>query len=206
MTSLAPSWENPTYIAIGIWKERSTVDEGFALDLAHELGHVMLGPQQTSGVIETICVALSYEVLDRLGEDQELGKRLERLGHHPPFSAMRMTMQKAGLGLVAADLRSAALSNDWTAVRKYLAQHRALLEHSKLLGEEGKKRTQYARAVQEVAAMALRSGPVAWNRFVGLALCTKASSQEDPPSHQDPRIEARCLSKLTEALARIGAD
>ena len=65
-TELVP-WEHPTRIVIHFTVSDAKYDQ-FAYQLGHELGHVMLNPRRSNGVIETICTAVSYEVLDRISD------------------------------------------------------------------------------------------------------------------------------------------
>src|SRR5579862_4173314 len=142
----------------------------FAFQLAHELGHVMLDPRRSNGIVETICTAVSYEVLDRLGGRVTVSPRLSWLTDYAPhFAEYRRQDQKSYLAKIPEDARAMVEDGRWMDLSRYLADHRADLEPHAVRERE----------TQTLAAVALRSGPLDWGQFTGLAACTSPVPEQD---------------------------
>ena len=166
----------------------------FAFQLAHELGHVMLDPRRSNGVIETICTAVSYEVLDRLGERVTSSPRLNWITDYAAhFTEYRKQDQKSYLASFPKDVRVMVDEQRWSDVSRYLSEHRADMQpHSAR-----------ERATQTVAAAALRSSPLDWGQFTGLAACTNPTPADDPKFRILP-LSSDCIDRLAGVLERIG--
>ncbi len=166
----------------------------FAFQLSHELGHVMLDPRRSNGIIETICTAVSYAVLDRLGDRVTVSPRLSRLTDYAPhFLEYRIADQKSHLANADPEVRAMIDQQRWSDLSRYLSDHKSELE-------PGATRE---RDMQTVAAVALRSGPIDWGQFTGFAGCTSPSPAERPRfriSQNDPD----CIERFANTLCRIG--
>lgn len=170
-------WANPDSIIIGLSVSGSFWAQ-FVYQLSHELGHVMLDPRRTNGVVETICVALSYEVLDRLARKWQEKAPLPHMngwGHN--FSDYRKAESDNRIRRLG-EISSAVSKDDWEAVREYLISHRDEQEQT-LLGEIN---GEHGRDIQALGALALcATGQVPWPRFVGLAAaCCDVPLSEHP--------------------------
>jgi hypothetical protein len=166
----------------------------FAFQLAHELGHVMLDPRRSNGVVETICTAVSYEVLDRLGDRVTLSPRLSWVTDYAPhFREYRAADEKSYLTSFPEDVRAMVSDQRWSDLSAYLAAHRADME----------PRADRERATQSLAAIALRSAPLDWGQFTGLAGCTTPDPSERP-RFRIAAINPDCIDRLGSVLCRMG--
>lgn len=166
----------------------------FAFQLAHELGHVMLDPRRSNGIVETICTAVSYEVLDRLGERVTASPGLSWLTDYAShFSEYRRQDQSGYLAKFPEAVRAMVGQGDWAGLSRYLADHRADME----------PHATRERETQTLAAVALRSGPLDWGAFTGLAACTTPDPDQDPRFLILP-IDSSCIARSAEVLCRIG--
>src|SRR5579885_1882808 len=119
----------------------------FAFQLAHELTHVMLDPRRSNGVVETICNAVSYEVLDQLGERVTVSPRLSWLTDYAPhFREYRIDDQKSNMEKFPREAREMVQEKRWTDLSRYLAEHTKEVEPS----------AAQERAMQTLGAIALR--------------------------------------------------
>ena len=166
----------------------------FAFQLAHELGHVMLDPRRSNGIVETICTAVSYEVLDRLGERVTVSPQLDWLTNYAPhFSEYRLADQKSYLESFPEDVRAMVAEQRWNDLSSYLAEHAKEME-------PGASRE---RPMQTLAAVALRSAPLDLGQFTGLAACTTPSPSDRPRFAIRP-INRECVERFADVLCRIG--
>jgi hypothetical protein len=166
----------------------------FAFQLGHELGHVMLDPRRTNGVVEAICIAVSYEVLDRLGQKEKDSPSYPWLGDYAKnFKPYRKNDQKIVLAKSPQEVRDMVKGKKWPKLADWLRAHRTELE----AGHADD------RNVQTLAAIALRSGPVDWGQFAGIAGCTTPSTQDDPGFKVLP-IGADCIARASGLLCRMG--
>ena len=166
----------------------------FVFQLAHELGHVMLDPRRSNGIVETICTAVSYEVLDRMGERVTVSPRLSWIADYAPhFIEYREEDQKNYLSSFSKEVQAMIGERRWNDLSAYLSAHRKDME----------PHAARERATQTLAAVALRSSAIDWGQFTGLAANTTPSPTDDPafkilPLNQD------CIDRLSDVLCRIG--
>lgn len=166
----------------------------FAFQLGHELGHVMLDPRRANGLVEAICTAVSYEVLDRLGDRVTVSPRLSWITDYAPhFREYRLEDQKSYVDQFPGDVRAMVAEGRWNELGMYLAAHRPDME----------SRASKERATQTLAAVVLRSSPVDWGQFTGLAGCTTPGPSQRPGFRIAP-INQDCIDRLASVLCRIG--
>jgi hypothetical protein len=166
----------------------------FAFQLGHELGHVMLDPRRTNGVVEALAIAVSYEVLDRLGVKFAESPAYPWLADYAKnFKPYREGDEKIVLDKLPAEVREMVARKRWEQVAAYVLAHRAEME----AGHADD------RDVQTLAAMALRSGEVDWGSLAGIAGCTTPPPSGDPGFRVLP-INADCLSRLADLFSRMG--
>lgn len=162
--------DRPTKILIGINStERHWAQ--FAYQLGHELGHVMMNPRRTNSIIETICMALSYEVLERLHKKWGTGTPFVRTvltDYGEEFEKYKKENDDIALARLPSAIKIAAERRNWIAVRQYL--------HEQLTDED--LRSDHAHDVQTLGAIALRSGPITWNQLWNLGKCTSPPPEE----------------------------
>jgi hypothetical protein len=124
MTSL-DNWLQPGQILVGINITESQWDQ-FAYQLGHELGHVMMNPRRSNGIIETLCMTLAYEVLDRLYAKWSSGvpyanRTLTAYGHN--FKSYRENDERLTMSHLPSEVRVAFERNNWIVLRNYLERH-----------------------------------------------------------------------------------
>ncbi len=162
-----------------------------AYQLGHELGHVMMDPRRTNGVIETIATALSLQVLDDLQE---------RWTKRPPYASWRAFAPRFGeyrarvetdaLSRLPTDVRGAANARDWRFVTGYLGtRSRELAENAD------------ARDLQHLAAMVLINNDTPWRQFRNLSALTDPAPARDKRFRDDLPLDLR---QAPSALRQIG--
>jgi len=173
---------------------RGTHYAQFAFQLGHELGHVTLDPRRANGIVEAICIAVSYEVLDRLGDEIRMSPAYVWLSDYAPnFAPYRENDQKITLAKMPEEVRALVANRDWSGIASYLRDHRREMEP----GEPAE------RILQTLAAVALRSGAIDWSELTGIAGCTVPPPEEDPRVRILP-IREDCIARLPEVFCRIG--
>ena len=166
----------------------------FAFQLGHELGHVMLDPRRTNGVVEAICIALSYEVLDRIGDKVRDSPAYPWLGDYAAnFRPYQRNDQQSMIAGFPAEIRDLVKQKRWPELADYLRAHRREME----AGHDDD------RSVQTLAAIALRSERLDWGELAGIAGCTSPSSSDDPRFQVLP-LTPDCVSRVSGILCRIG--
>jgi hypothetical protein len=177
----------------------------FAFQLGHELGHVMLGPQRTNGIIETICYALSYEVLDALGEKWSSGafliNRVRFVAYAPNFKIYKENDQRLTMANFPKEIGDLVAKHRWLELSRYLHTHESESEDISPAGAVGQR----ARNIQALGAIAIRSGAITWKSFLGLANCTTPLPKQKPEFLVAP-TRPECLLRLSSTLCRIGVD
>jgi hypothetical protein len=193
------NWSHPTKILIGLTPD-GPVYAQFAYQLGHELGHVMLDPRRSNGVVETICSAVAYEVLDRLADRWAVVVPFPYLrGYGVNFRKYRIDDEQARLSRFQQQVRSAIEHHQWRALSRYLYAHRSeqeQLSQDEIPGDHG-------RDIQALGAIALRSTSVPWKKLIGFAGCSSVPLKKQP-KFQVASIPASCLVHLSGALCPIG--
>jgi len=166
----------------------------FAFQLGHELGHVMLDPRRSNGMVEAICIAVSYEVLDRIGDKVRSSPAFTWLGDYAPdFQPYRRNDEKSVLEKLPVDVRAMVEQRNWSGIADYLREHQREMEP----GQPNE------RSLQSLAAIALRSAPVDWGEMTGIAGCTTPSPSTEPGFKILP-LDANCVARIPEIFCRIG--
>jgi hypothetical protein len=193
-------WLQPTTILIGINITESKWDQ-FAYQFAHELGHVMLSPRRTNGIIETICMALAYETLDRLYAKWGSGIYSNGIltAYAPHFRSYRERDQTLTLSRFPPEIKEAVERKNWRLLRIYFQKHRS--EQEQLTQAEID--AQHGRDLETLGAIALRSEPIPWKELWNLGACTKPTPDAMPVLRLLP-INPECIQRLSPTLCRIG--
>lgn len=134
----------------------------FALQLSHELAHVMLDPRRTNWVIEAIAVAVSMKVLDDLAQSWHTNPPYDNWASYAPNFAAYRTDTAAGL-ISTLDPRIviAVKEKDWPVVTEYLRGQRSALDADPI-----------NRPMNMLCALRLLAEPIVWPRLRGLAAKT----------------------------------
>lgn len=194
-------WVEPKTLLVGINVTESQWAQ-FAFQLGHEVCHVMLNPRRTNATIETICMALGYEVLDRLSVTLAPGSpRIDQslVGYSFRFRAYRELDERLVLDRLPTAVRLAVEHKDWPSVGKRLEQYWA--ELNPLL--KGDIESQHGRDTQTLGAIAMRSKPVPWKLFWDLGACTDPSPERVPLFLSLP-IKPECIEALSSTLCLAG--
>src|SRR5579883_282930 len=166
----------------------------FAFQLGHELGHVMLDPRRTNGVVEALCIAVSYEVLDRVGDKAAMSPAFPWLGDYAKnFQPYQRDDQNTVLKKFPREIQDLVAQKRWSELADYLRAHAAEMEAGHANDRE----------VQTLAAIARRSGPVEWGELAGIAGNTSPSVSEDPRFRVLP-LTPEAIARASDLLCRMG--
>ncbi len=134
----------------------------FAYQLGHELGHVLMGPRITNGLVETLCHAFAVQVIEDLAVMWP-----RKYAHHPPWRDYGQQFRQYGaaeqwrdLAPLPAAIQKTVRRRDWSRVRAYLKRRQTVLDRQPY------DRTGYA--LRRSGVLLLRSGDVPWPDFVGI--------------------------------------
>lgn len=147
-----------------------------AYQLAHELGHVILGPNVENNLCETIRIALSLEVLDRLCDlysarddgmwgDRDYPKEFRVYRERAELRSVS-NMQPNDTALTASLIQAIELRDDKPLVA-FLHEQIPSFDVENYRSQLGNRRD-FTRGLEMIGAIALRFGDVNWNDFVGL--------------------------------------
>jgi hypothetical protein len=171
-------------------KGQDTKYDEYVYELGHEFGHVMLDPRpgNYNGVIETLCMALSHEVLDKMADKWQKGGEpfpwLHGYGIH--FHEFRINTENRWLLGVPEEMRSSVKKGEWGKVRQYLIEHR-----SELLDAGN-------RSTHALGAAALEAKGIRWKTLHGFAGCKKPVAKGEVDYLQP------CLGPLNGSLCPMG--
>jgi hypothetical protein len=195
------NWEHPTRIDIYLSTEERYYAQ-FVFQLAHELGHVMLDPRRSNGVVETLCMALSYVALDRMSQRWKTHPYAPWRPYASRFTYYLQCDQDARLDLFPTDIRVAFIHHRWDKLARYLRKHRSdqeQLSAEEIISDKG-------RSIQCLGAIVLFNEPAHWDRLHHIAACTTPNPEEDATFRRLPLKGTQCLSPISELLRRIGRD
>lgn len=169
-----------------------------AFQLGHELGHVYLGPLRANGFVETLATAISLEVLDELAKRWALAPAIPGTSSWAEkFSKYRVENEAIEIAKLP-EIKESVAGKDWNLIRYYLRLRNSDMQQLTRVAvncEEG-------RALEMLAAMSLRSGPVDWPRLVGFA---HSSSIQTVNESSGNVVYARVRPDLVHpALCRMG--
>ena len=204
---LAEDWAHPKQILIEIVlvDVRKLPYAQFAYQLGHEIGHVMLNPRRTNGIVESIATALSYEILDALPAQVTSGgptlrnKDLVMFGQN--FVSYRQHDETTHLASFPEDIRAKVSRSQWADLVRYLHSHESELRQL----DSHVRDSSHARDLDALTAIMLRSRTIPWKSLLNLAACTS------PPPQLNPQFMALllnrpCLERLPAVFCRIGIE
>jgi hypothetical protein len=200
ITSL-DNWAHPTKILIGLTPEQDYWAQ-FAYQLRHELGHVMLGPRRTNGIVETISTALAYEVLDRITDKWAIRVPFPFMrGWEHNFRDYRIDDERTRLARLPQEIQDSVANHKWKRIRQYLSSHRSDLDQLGPIEIE----SEHGRDIQSLGAIALRSAPIRWDEFTDIAVHIQPPlSAKDQSMFLVGPLDRSYLNHLDGALCPIG--
>jgi len=151
--------------------------ERFAFQLAHELAHVRMDARFDNDIIETFAVAVSFEVLDRLGYGGYLRAAIEALTAPLP-----------------QEIRAGLANGSWNEVNLYLRKQRQYhQEHP------------FDYSLAAAGAVLIRSAHVLpWSRLLGVGLQNQCPLRRDPPRFQLCPLNESALPEFQPVFRLLG--
>ena len=162
----------------------------------------MLDPRRTNGIVETIAVALSYELLDRIADKWTMVVPFAYMrGYGENFRKYRIQDEGDRLARLS-EIGAAVGKRDWPTVRQYLYKHRAEQDQT----SQTEIASEHGRDIEALGAMALRgSASVPWKSFIGLSVaCTDVPLSRQKTTQPPSAFLPKCLPRLSGALCPVG--
>jgi len=151
--------------------------ERFAFQLAHELAHVRMDPRFDNDILETFAVAVSFEVLDRMGYARYLQAAIQSL-----------------IAPLPSEIRVALANGSWDNVNLYLKQRRQYHE-----------RHPFDYSLAAAGAVLIRATHLLpWNRLSGIGLKNQCPSRADPPRFQFCSLDESALPEFLPVFWLLG--
>ena len=170
----------------------------FAYQLAHELGHIMMGARRSNGLIESLADATSYQALTDLSElwPQKYSNLPGWRDYAYNFQNYRAEIERGWLSHFPQEVQHNVTQGHWSQVAQYLKQQQANLDKEPY--------TDNGLAIRSINTMVLLSQPVCWQDFVDLTNYTNPSPQQDTQYRNDLPIDlSRAPVSVQESVGRI---
>jgi hypothetical protein len=149
----------------------------FAFQLAHELAHVRMDPRFDNDILETFAVAVSFEVLDRIGYGSYLQAAIQSL-----------------IAPLPAEIRAALANGSWNEVNLYLRRQRMFHEEHP-----------FDYSLAAAGAMLVRATHVLpWNRLLGIGQKNQCPARVDPPRFQFCPLNESALPEFLPVFRLLG--
>jgi hypothetical protein len=194
---------DPKKIRIGLALPKESLEgldyTRFVYQLGHELGHMMLGPLRTNGLIETLADAISYEILDRMTYLWKMKYKPSHPWHlyAPEFKKYRENTEHQLISDLPQEIKDAILLSSWSEIALYLKDQMSVLD-TNITSENG-------LMLRSLGARILRTNKMQWKELVGISGFTNPSPTLDSKFREDLQINVADLSdSLREALTHIG--
>lgn len=168
----------------------------FTYQLAHELGHMMLGLRRTNAVIETLATAIMLKALEDMKE--RWAKSLsfpDWVEYAPEFTLYRERNEAWHLARFPLQVRKAVMAEKWHEVSLYLRYRRDEADNLELTDD-------LCRDIQMLGAIRLLAEIISWPDLTGLANLTAPSTLEDPNHRKDLAIEYNLVPAQVHPLFR----
>jgi hypothetical protein len=151
--------------------------ERFAFQLAHELAHVRMDPRFDNEIIETFAVAVSFEVLERMGYRRYLQAAIQSL-----------------IGPLPPEIQAALSNRSWRDVNLYLKQQRQYHEQHP-----------FDYSLATAGAVIIRAAAVVpWSQLSGIGLKNLCPVRADPPRFQFCALDESALPQLRPVFRLLG--
>ena len=151
--------------------------ERLAFQLAHELAHVRMDPRFDNEILETFAVAVSFEVLERMGYARYLERAIQSL-----------------IAPLPAQIRVALATGSWSQVNLYLRQQRQYHEEHPL---------DYSLAA--AGAVLIRAAhALPWSRLSGIGRKNQCPPRADPPRFQFCSLNESALPEFLPVFHLLG--
>lgn len=151
--------------------------ERFAFQLAHELAHVRMDPRFDNDILETFAVAVSFEVLDRMGYRRYLQVAIQSL-----------------IAPLPAEIRVALGNGSWNDVSLYLRQQQQYhQEHP------------FDYSLAAAGAVLIQATHILpWSRLLKIGLKNQCPVRSDPPRFQFCPLNESALPEFLPVFRLLG--
>ena len=151
--------------------------ERFTFQLAHELAHVRMDPRFDNDILETFAVAVSFEVLERMGYARYLHVAIQSL-----------------IAPLPPEIKLALASGSWEHVNLYLKQRRQYHEEHP-----------FDYSLAAAGAVLIRAThALPWNRLSEIGLKNQCPSRADPPRFQFCSLDESALPEFLPVFKLLG--
>jgi len=151
--------------------------ERFSFQLAHELAHVRMDPRFDNEILETFAVAVSFEVLERMGYASYLQRAIESL-----------------IAPLPAQIRVALANGSWSQVNLYLRRQRQYHEEHP-----------FDYSLAAAGAVLIRAAhALPWSRLSGIGRKNQCPPRADPPRFQFCSLNESALPELLPVFHLLG--
>lgn len=172
----AASAQHPLRVAVS-WDVLPTDQQKFVFQLAHELAHIKMDPRFDNDMVETFAVAVSFEVLARLGYVHYLQAAVETLTAPLP-SAVKAALQ----------------NGTWSEVSSYLASRRQYHEEHP-----------FDYSLAAAGAVLIRSSrDLPWKELLAIAEKNTCSADERTNRFQLCPLDESKLPQLAPVFLSLG--
>ena len=149
----------------------------FAFQLAHELAHVRMDPRFDNDILETFAVAVSFEVLDRMGYGRYLQAAIQSL-----------------IAPLPPEIKMALGNASWNEVNLYLRQQRPYHEAHP-----------FDYSLAAAGAVLIRAThALPWSRLRGIGLKNQCPARADPPRFQFCPLNEAALPEFLPVFRLLG--
>jgi hypothetical protein len=165
-----------------------------AYQLGHEMGHIYLDPRRTNGLLETLAVAVSLEILDAMAT---------RWSEHPPhphwqsyapeFRRYREHTEARYLAKFPVEVQTAVREQRWRDVARYLTLRR-----------DDQDANAIDRSLNVLGALTLRAQPVRWRNYIGVGSHTNPPPDSPTRFRDDLQVDLAQTPALLPDMRRIG--
>jgi len=151
--------------------------ERFAFQLAHELAHVRMDPRVDNDILETFAVAVSFEVLDRMGYGRYLQAATQSLIVPLPL-----------------EIRAALGNGSWNDVKLYLKQQQPYHQQHP-----------FDYSLAAAGAVLIRATHTfRWSQLFGIGLKNQCPVRTDPPRFQFCPLNESALPEFLPVFRLLG--
>jgi hypothetical protein len=169
----------------------------FTYQLAHELGHMMLGLRRTNMLIETLATVVMLKSLEKMKERWAKSPSSPDWAEYAPqFTLYRERNEAWHLARFPLQVRMAVMEGKWHEISLYLRYRRDEADNLDLTDD-------LSRDLQMLAAIRLLAEEIPWSDLTGLANLTSPTPLEDPDHRKDLLIEYNLAPPQVLPLFRV---
>lgn len=156
-----------------------------AYQLGHELGHILLDPCRTNGVLEILATAVSLQTLSDMQKEwpsvqgPSTQSYADRIRYSKAFGKLRNDNCRGELAKVPNEIRKAVAERDWTRVSSFMYEQRSALETA--------TKAEHS-PLHHLGALLLLERGIPWAELVGLGSRTSPDPTQDPKCRKDLKL------------------